>query len=228
MKFPQILPHIFKYLPLEDRKNVRLVCHLWNDACNRLEIVRNEKFVFRTGNDYDDIEQMGAHIARSKTIRSSLEFQGLPLLKLPSFVWHRCGAQIRTLFLYKCSMNDETMKNIIIHCHNLTHLCLKTSKVFSKHRDYKRKQLFCSEAAIDELVMLKVVRKNLISLKVIDNILIQCQKIFQVFPCIRTLGLDVWAPNPNEEEEWILPASLENFIVKTIYIRPSWKMPMVK
>ena len=199
----QVLPNIFKFLPIDDRKNVRLTCHEWNDACNNLGIIMCEKFVFHRGN----VAHMKACFTKCKILRSNLEFYGLSLQHIPSIVWKYAGARIKSLFICDCELDDDTMGDIIFYCSDLTSLSVVTPP-----GPYEPNRLFCSESALDALIRHKVVQKNLQSFQLLTLIYVSprmYRKIFEIYPNIRTFG--VGNSNTYVKEKLVLPQMIENF-----------------
>lgn len=220
----QILTHIFKLLPLKDRKNIRLTCRQWNEACNHSDIIDCERFIFHFGYD-DDLKRIARFIVRCRTLRRDIEFLGLHLRTLPDTVWEQCGARIKSLFIRECTVNNRTIRNIILHCSNL--------KIFRVESKDPKKKSFCSEYILDDLIKSKVERKNLFSFNLHSSYPIsieQYQKILRIYPCIRTFGLgsscarsrlhyvNTWTllPRPNYVD-LELPSTIENFTCKEVY-----------
>lgn len=213
----QILPNIFKFVPLNVRKNIRLTCRSWNEACNHPDITRYEKFVFRRATfDNDNMECMVLCIQNCRVLRKKLEFHRVALSKLPSSIlWKECGTRIESLFLHECAVNDDTIKNIIIYCSNLTSFYLSLWPYSSE--DLK----FCSEVTLDDLINSKVERRRLHSFKLhFPGVTTEMfQKIFRIYPCIRTFGLGCNG-TIFDHENLEPPAMLENFTCKAIH-KPS-------
>ena len=114
-----------------DRKNVRLVSRLWYDCSTCGYVTKREKFVFRTGFSIESIADV--MLRRPNYSQLNLKFQGVSVKSLPIYTWQLCGQRIRTLEFYDCRWNDETIKNIIHHCENLTSFVVKTSLYEAKH-----------------------------------------------------------------------------------------------
>ena len=170
------------------------------------------------------MKHLGECILRCTTLRSDFEFQGLPILYLPSKVWEHCGGHIQSLYLLDSGVNDETMKNIIICCVNLAHLRIRYPFSDSMiYKDERKGRAFCSEKAIKEMVERKIVRNNLVSFDLfIDYVLSNgtFARIFLIFPQIRNLGrgfysiddsLDIIRMCYVPEDRWTLPSMIENF-----------------
>ena len=118
----QVLSNVFYFMPLSDRKNVRLACRRWYHCSTRGFITENEKFVFRSAGQEDMnryLEDITTCIFGSKLPLVNIEFQCIPLTNLPATTWSKCGHRIRALEFYCCGWNVQTLRDIIVHCVNL-------------------------------------------------------------------------------------------------------------
>jgi len=182
----QVLTHIFAFLKLDDRKNVRLVCSSWYSCAISMSITKNEKFVFRTRFGIQDIAKF---LLKPDLLVINLEFQGLPLSSLPADTWKWCGHRVQSLEFYDCRGNDETMKNIILHCVNMTSFKIDTTFCAAKFGNDK---CFDAPRLMDELIRQGVKRTNLHTFEMFideDTYLpesaLVLSKIFFIYPCIK-------------------------------------------
>ena len=176
--FQEILPIIFKFLSLPDRRCVRLTCKIWNRACNHPSIIEREKFVFRPENN--DVMPLLSHcVHRCKNLRPHFEFQGLSFRQLHSTWWKVCGNRLTSLVLYNCDVNSKTLESIIFYCANLCILSIRSCE----ERTY-------SNDLLDRFIVRKIERPNLISLNLyaIDVSNEWYRKLFQIYPNIQTLS----------------------------------------
>jgi hypothetical protein len=204
-----VLPEIFKFLPVEDRKNVRLACHRLKHACDHPRIVKCEKFVFRPSHDEeDDLTYLAASIRKCEIFRSHFEFHGLSLWQFPSNVWERCGRHVKSLFIHECEIADWTIFDIVLHCSDLISFHVQSLS----NCVHGRNEIFCTKITLDNLIRLNVVRKSLRSFKLFGPFSLPAgmyDKIFQIYPNIRTLGkgFSLWDYcDVHESGLWILPA----------------------
>lgn len=180
------MTRIFLYLPLKDRKNIRLACALWYHCCTRLSIVKNEKLVFRSGYSIQEITKL---LTSRHYVNFNLEFQGMPVDTFPTVIWKNCGDKIISLDFHECKLSDKTIKNIIILCTNLKHFKFQTSYcAIDGHIEH----VFCSPKTLDELISNKIVRKSLVTFELFvddphlpSNIF---RKIFQIYPCVKNFS----------------------------------------
>lgn len=177
-------------MPLVDRKNVRLTCHLWYDACNRKEVRETEKFVFHSGH-VTALEKIGNRITHCNALCPNWEFQGVDfpkslLVEGLQQLWQHNRNHIRSLSIYCCGMSESAFEDIVVHSSNLTHFRASAAYKFSFMICYSR-----FEAVLDRLIESKIQRRNLETLEffVPDISREMAWKICRVFPCLRTFGL---------------------------------------
>lgn len=193
VSYSQILTEIFLNLELPDRKSVRLSCRSFYDACNRISIINQEKFVLRSGYCIQDITKT---LLLCQYLRLNLEFQGLPLDTFPGKIWTHCGDKVYSLTFHQSSVNDKVVKNVITHCRNLKHwkVWVHSCNPFSS-----KSSGIESIKPFDDLVKQKVIRKRLETFEVhIDNKSLWAsiiKKIFVIFPNLKTFGALCWCSN---------------------------------
>lgn len=219
---------VFKFLPLEGRKNVRRTCRLWNEVCNHPIITKFEKFVFRT--EQEDLRRLASYIVKCRKIRAHIEFQDLQVWKLSPIVWESHGERILSLHLYDCRITDSTIRNIILCCTNLTSLCIQVPDFRYRDVNFVDSRVFCRELVLDELIERKIERRNLHTFQFFVPAHVPndyFRKIFLIYLCIRTFGNGFWSlhstyferdvkyrlngNNGNNFEGYIFPSLIENF-----------------
>lgn len=199
----QILTEVFSYLELPDRKNVRLSCQSFYDACNQISIISQEKIVIRRKVDVQDITQT---LLSCQYLRLDLEFEEHSLDQLPGKIWSHCGDKIYSLTFPWVSVEDEIVKNVITRCQNLKHL-----EVWVCSREASYSPQWMAEGVVklmktfEELVKQKIIHNQLECLTVYvdfncksdpsevfiddksiwDSII---ESIFVIFPKLKTLG----------------------------------------
>jgi hypothetical protein len=221
---------------------------LWNYECNRPEIVKDEKFVFRMGNDGGGMVNVGNFLIACQTLRTRFEFQGLPLRPLSRQVWEHCGVKLRSLFICNCDVDDKTVKNVILYCIELTQFHVQSSKESYELElnpdGASYRGVFCSEGILDELIERKFQQRKLVSLELFFAVRVPTrmyQKLFQIYPCVRTFGhgfrsslhsidfKNFHVTHYNSAEEWpVLPPLIENFTSNIVNNALSWKRTKVK
>lgn len=181
---------------------MRLTCHAFKDACDRADIVNHEKFVFHSGNLEKDLDTEDVDAICSR-LRSEVVFIAFDLIRLPLPLWEGFGAGITSLFMDACSINDEIIVRIFLHCSMLVNFHLG---VFGG-RSYSVTGL---NNAFDRLIALRIQRPKLESLKLFTCFLIKDEtftKIIKIFPNIRTFGRCQYNSAPID-----LPPSVERFL----------------
>lgn len=182
----QLLTCIFQKVPLDDRKNVRLSCSWFYDACNQVSILKNEKLIFRK---LCSIEEIIENISVCKYLILNLEFQSLPLDKLDENFWKTYGCRIYSLIFYKCNITNKTIKNVIIYCENLKYWSLYTNIEVNDRLRHTVKVFY-------DLLEAKIIRIRLETFKIFlhdDPIWSSVMEIiFQIFPNIKKFITNCW------------------------------------
>lgn len=108
----QILSYIFTFLPIEDRKNVRLVSQQWNECCNCPAIIRREKLVFRRAFLTHCINEF---LQECQHLHPIVELHSEYLELLPGEVaWQLICEKVHSLTLTdECEVSSEMTKNIV-------------------------------------------------------------------------------------------------------------------
>ncbi len=126
----QIWSRILKFLPLQDRKNAKLVCSVWYKAHNTESILNEEKIVCF---NVLPLMKVLTTIMNSKLKILNLEFREINFRNYPTLFWKKCGPRIRSISLIDCSYKPETIDKILQNCKALTRLSWTYS------RNYKLK-----------------------------------------------------------------------------------------
>ena len=113
-----MLTVITKFLPLSDRKNLRLVCWKWFDACSAYE--KNE--VFHIGivcsDNFDDVLST---LVESPRKHFNLEFYHINFGRIPRIeFWRTCGPRILSLKFVDSKLPAEPpLAGILRYCSNI-------------------------------------------------------------------------------------------------------------
>lgn len=119
--FFQLLFKIFKYLPLLDRKNAKLVCKLWYDVCNFEYFLERQKFICCGIYPTESILQT---LTNSSCAYLNLEFYRVNFCFTSTEYWELLGPKIHALYFVECDMKAEMVKEIIVKCIELKHLTI--------------------------------------------------------------------------------------------------------
>lgn len=110
------------YLPLSDRKNVRLTCHRFYDACSTCQIHQKEEMVFEgmfsTRQAIPSLCDVGRQIWNIKLVNVDLMDDFVD----PFFEKH--GANIHSLILINCPFEKRLLRAILEPCKNLKNFAL--------------------------------------------------------------------------------------------------------
>lgn len=114
---PQILPDVFKFLTLRDRKIARLVCKLWSGVCNCEKFTKKEAFFICNAYGYETVVDV-----LNKCERKSLNLKfDQSLIDTDSLLlWKTCGKRIESLAFHECHFRLGMMPQIFKLCVNLT------------------------------------------------------------------------------------------------------------
>lgn len=110
----EVLSKLFSYLPLEDRKNVRLSCRRFYEACNTILIQENENFLF-CGNI--NTEAAILSLSHSESRLWNIQLYHVHLMNDSIFpFFEKQGANIRSLTLESCEIGPGILKGLIKSC----------------------------------------------------------------------------------------------------------------
>lgn len=113
---------MFSFLSTSDRKNVRLTCSTWYNACNEKRFLQKEKLVIRTNPVYSDFVIDTLMKCSYKYL--NLEFRGMYFKKSWEQFWEHCGSRIHSLTFQKCLLCEEISEKILSSCENLKYLTI--------------------------------------------------------------------------------------------------------
>lgn len=188
----EILGKIFSYLPLADRKNVRLSCYQFYEACNQICIQKHEQIVF-----YGNISSDKAIRLLSRAERKfwNLKLNG-GLFNDPCIMefFEKQGAQIRSLSINSCEFSPTLLQNIIKCCKNLQYadfvfdLSIQTEYYENFFVDFKALQqdgVICQHVTS---LTLDLPQSWLVHLSHTNSKILA---FFAVFPSVRNLALTI-------------------------------------
>jgi len=117
----QIFAH---YLPLDDRKNIRLTCRHFYDVCNDTRIQGKEEFVFQ-----GDLIAVAAILSLSNCSRKvwNIKLSYVNDVRTTLAFFNKQGTFVRSLVFEECEFNHGVLKSLIEECINLC----STSLIFS-------------------------------------------------------------------------------------------------
>lgn len=186
-----MLSQILGILPLWARKDARLVCQKWFDILNTKSILCTEKLVL-LGCVYG-IYTVIKVLSKSRRQLLNLEFSEFHFDEYPIKFWKKHGSKVHSLVLSDCTINKETVYELLTHCKNLFYLSWQNP--FSTFTFYQ--QLF-SKRNLDYLIHHEI-KNDLCYLNVgidetcdnktheiVNNIL---KKLIHIFPKIDILKL---------------------------------------
>ena len=159
------------------------MCRRWNAECNRLDVIKSEKFLF-SGASYSTLADFTSRIHNCRAVRPTVEFFGVPLDGVPEYVWRKIGTFIEALLIYDCNVRTGfTISNIILHCNKLKKLHL-----FPDSRMGVEFQLW--DHFLDEGVRRGIRRESLTSFKLYSTLTYEPDsifgKFFKIYPKIAT------------------------------------------
>lgn len=185
---------VFNYLTLDDRKSVRLLCHRFYEACNRIHFQKNEEIIFY-GNINTNAAIQSFSTSKRKVWNIKLYQVHLEDTRILEF-FQKQGGNINSLAFNFCELAPRIFKNIIECCSNLQEVLLifdsATVREYCRHlfddfRVLKNSGIICDSV---ENFTLKVPEAT----SRLDNLYLTngdflC--IFDVFPNINSLHLTV-------------------------------------
>lgn len=222
----QILIHIFKYLPLEDRKTVKLTCKSWLKWCSDRSITQNEIYVLRPGATDTDIARI---LCREEYMHVNFEFHFTrsKQLVLPCPSIEEYGYKVHEIAVRpNCRITIDTLKCIIDHCVNLTSLKI------SRHWEGED-----PASVLDYFVENNIKRTQLHTLEIFypysdeskgrwssrltlspDTI----KNLFTIFPCLKHFGIKYYGArgdnNRSIPDETVMPVELVSQLESLIYL----------
>lgn len=210
----EILNKLFAYLPLEDKKHVRLSCGRFYQACNRFGIQRKEEMVFYGNIRTDKAIQLLSNSERKlwNIKMNGGHFENPRILKF----FEKRGAQIASLTINNCEFYPTLVKRIVECCENLQ----SAEFVFSSTLEPKYYEIFFAD--FKALEKDGVVCQNVTSLT-LDlpqswelNLSLTNGKIlafFAVFPNVRNLALTIEIDEYFDDSSKICPVIPEGRLV---------------
>lgn len=186
-----MLAQILGILPLWARNDARLVCRKWFDILNTKSILCTEKLTL-LGCVYGTYTVIKV-LSKSRRRLLNLEFSEFHFDEYPIKFWKKHGSKIHTLIFSDCTVNNETVYELLTHCKNLFYLSWQNpfstftfhEQLFSKRNldyliDHEIKNDLCYlNVGVDEMCDNK-------RHEIINNIL---KKLLHIFPKIDILKL---------------------------------------
>lgn len=172
-----MLLEIFSYLPLSERKNVRLVCWEWYRAVSHQSILKTEKLVCVREQDKKRIFNF---LTKMEHIRPNLEFHGLPIDRTSARFWRKRGDLIQSLTFVKCKFTPKAAKLVIDHCDLMKELSIRGCSGFFS----------CN--VFDCCTKKKLARNSLESLRIENDVDINdyiFDQIFRVYSQVKSIAL---------------------------------------
>lgn len=187
-----MLGYIFKLLCLKDRKNVRLVCRNWYDACNTQTIQSKEK-IYIGSLHMDELEPVIRTLFQCRRKCFNFEFCGLDFKRKPrALFWKKCGSRVQTLQLTRCKMSVHAFLCIVKYCSELQTLRLDFN-------DLNDMQYGVKIDALDSAIASYVTNASLQKLEIRSNSwqsfshnfywLRLISQLFRLFPSLITFSL---------------------------------------
>lgn len=123
---------VFTYLPIEERKNIHLVCHLFYDACNSFSLRRSEQFAFYgcpepenySANDGACFESLSGSRRSVWNLNLYMFYQRFPQSSVQAFFMN---ANVESLILRDCRIPVGFFRTIVELCENLHTFVLRES-----------------------------------------------------------------------------------------------------
>lgn len=190
----EIFLHIFKNLPLEDRRSIRCTCRRFYELCNDFFIQTTEFFVL-----YGIPNPVSALDCLSRTSRRipNIILSRMRLdAEIVSPFFEQQGAYVRSLVLMDCSFYPGALKTMIEYCVNLNNFVLDFRSGNQRMRD--------ALDDFDDLETNSVVRDSVTGFSLIMQSVCwwisnrTIFDIFAVFPKIKKLNLKIPVGDKNE------------------------------
>lgn len=116
---------MFGFLSPQDRRNVKLVCKRWYDACNVVSLINSERIIIcPKSTNKSNLTDVMKTLTKSKMKFYNLEFRRMRLERTTSF-WRTCGRKILFLHFVDCKLNENTIDKLMTYCINIRHLSWK-------------------------------------------------------------------------------------------------------
>lgn len=185
------------FLDPKTRKIARLVSKNWCQACRGFKkLVISDVYADWTDRIFDTVTD-------SDNRFEEIEFHCVDLVNHQcSTFWDRCGHHIKSLHFYDARISPKIFVNIIEKSPRLTHI--------SMHWSLKKRHF----ASFDEIVCVldDLIQRNLKNNSVISlDISVPCyssvqffERMFNVFPNIKTLKIFYWDRMSEEDELFII------------------------
>lgn len=187
----EIWTKVFTYLPLEDRKRVRLTCRRFYEACNTFLIQKYELFVFRWNINAEVAIRSLSNIPR-KLWNIKLKKVLLMDDSILTF-FKKQGSHIYSLTFDECAIAPDIFSNVIEYCQTLH--CLSLIYDGSEPTDTQERLFNGFIALQNNKIVCKSVTEFTFVLKITDfgySCLLTNDKFlrfFAIFPNIRRLTL---------------------------------------
>lgn len=187
----EIWSRIFEYLPVDDRKNVRLTCRRFYDIAKCASLLESEEHVF-PGNV--TIAAIGSLADSSRKIWN-LKFVQVNLTADSGFLsfFRKQGAGVRSLTFDQCPvMIPELIQFMIVNCANL--------RSFAMNIDYEREERILSDYVLDDFNSLcddGIIRQHVSSFTLTvpyyfcEPTNAQFVNFFTIFPNIKELNFQI-------------------------------------
>lgn len=160
---------IFKYLSVNERKAVRLVCKTWFGICDMPSLSDDEVISCRGCNQLSDTYDF---LNRSQRRILNLKFNRIRFVDAASF-WQINGSRIRSITFNNCHVDENFMEKIIYSCDNLFHLAITYTS------DCTDNPFFPDLA---EIAQRGIVRESLESLEIHHESIYGEERMIHIFP----------------------------------------------
>ena len=171
---------VFDYLPLYDRKHIRLTCRRFYEICNCAHLLEFEELVF-LGNFNTNAAIESLSTSQRKTWNIKLMLVRLMDDSILIFFQNQ-GANIRSLEFYHCNITPALLEGILKCCENLRSFALHL-----RIEDGTLKECDCAKDNIFHVF--DALRKNGIIRQYVTDftftLIIDCETLVSVFSQIR-------------------------------------------
>ncbi|KAK7604492.1 hypothetical protein V9T40_005678 [Parthenolecanium corni] len=122
MVLDEVFVEIFRYLPLQDRKSIRLTCHRFYKLCDDPLIQAGEVFILH-GNAITISALHCLSMSTRKIHNIKFDYVNLQIEAIHAF-FEQQGTHVRSLVFEGCSFEPRSMKCMIEFCVNLRSIAL--------------------------------------------------------------------------------------------------------